>query len=305
MSKHSHFTTSVESKLKYGLLLSVFILAIEIAGGLISNSLALLSDAGHVLTDVMALSLSLYGVQQAKRPSSSHMTFGYHRVGVIIAIINSISIFAIAGFILYESYERFIHPQSVEGLLMLLIALAGLVINIVVAYWLRKEQKGNLNVRSAFWHALGDALASVGVILGGLIILITGWFFIDPIISVLISIIIFVGSWRILKEGMRVILEAAPAGVDAQKIVKVLQTLPGVKNVHDVHLWSISPEINALSSHILIDDIATSQAAALREQIEEVLREQFNITHTTLQMECEHCESGGTFCTLTSNTHNK
>jgi cobalt-zinc-cadmium efflux system protein len=303
--QHTHFSTNVESKLRYGLLLSIFILGIEIAGGLLSNSLALLSDAGHVFTDVLALTLSLYGVLQAKRPSSSHMTFGYHRVGVIIALINSISIFVIAGFILYEAYERFVQPRAVEGMLMLIVASAGLAVNIVVAYWLHREQKGNLNVRSAFWHALGDALASVGVIAGGFIIIGTGWYWVDPLISVFISVIIFFGSWRILKEGLGVILEAAPASTDAKKIVKELESLSAVKSIHDVHLWSISPEIHALSCHVLIVDMATSKATSIREQIERILQEQFNIRHTTLQMECQHCDSNDVFCTLPSNTHHK
>jgi len=289
----------MESKLKLGLILTASILAVEVVGGLLSNSLALLSDAGHVFADILALSLSLYGVRQAKRPASERMTFGYHRVGVVIAIVNALSIFAIAGIILYEAYNRLIQPSEVKSLLMLCVAIIGLGVNIFVAFWLRKEQHENLNVRSAFWHASGDALASIGVIIGGVIILTTGWLWVDPIISVLISVIIFIAAWRILKEGLRVLLEATPSSIDIQKMIGVLKRLPTVKDVHDIHVWSISPEINAMSCHVLIDDVPTSKAANIREQIKELMQQQFNITHTTLQMECQQCDSNDVFCTLT------
>ncbi len=207
MADHIHSKAlPVASKLRFGIMLSGFILVAEVAGGLLSNSLALLSDAGHVFADVIALSLSWYGVRQAERPSSAHMTFGYHRVGVIIAIVNTIGIFAIAAVIFYEAYRRLQRPPEVNSLLMLSVAIVGLGVNLLVAFWLRREQRGNINVRSAFWHALGDALASIGVIIGGVIMLLTGWFWLDPAISVLIGFIIVLAAWRILKEGLSVLL---------------------------------------------------------------------------------------------------
>lgn len=302
MTEHSHHVvaaSSAERKLAYGLALTGFILVLEVAGGLLSNSLALLSDAGHVFADLVALSLSLYGVRQARRSSSSRMTFGYHRVGVIIAIVNALSIFAIAGVILYKASGRFAHPLEVKSMLMLSIAVVGLAANIFVAWWLRAEQRNNLNVRSAFWHAMGDALASAGVIIGGLVMLVTGWFRADPVVSVLIGAILVVAAWRILREGLRVLLEATPSGVDVMDLIAVLQQIPAVKDVHDIHVWSISPEFHALSCHVLIDDLSTSQAAEIRERIESMVRQQFSIRHTTLQMECEKCEGNEIFCNLT------
>lgn len=299
MTKHTHHgALPVASKLKLGIMLTGFILMIEVVGGLLSNSLALLSDAGHVFADVIALSLSFYGIRQAERPSSSRMTFGYHRVGVIIAIVNAISIFAIALFILYEAYRRLQQPPEVNSLLMLSVAIVGLGANAFVALWLRRDQQSNLNVRSAFWHALGDALASVGVIIGGAIMLLTGWFWLDPTISVLISLIITVAAWRILREGLRVLLEATPRHIDITEMLNTLSQISGVKDIHDVHVWSISPELNAMSCHVLIDDLSTSQAADIRENIEDVLRQQFRIKHTTLQMECQQCDTNDIFCTL-------
>ena len=268
--EHNHEQTAPAGrKLLYGIILSITILIVEIIGGLLSNSLALLSDAGHVLTDIIALGLSWYGVRQATRPSNNRMTFGYHRVGVIIAIVNALSIVAIAGIILYEAYHRFQQVQAVNSPLMMAIALVGLAANIIVVFWLRGEQKGNINIRSAFWHAMGDALASIGVILGGLAIMITKQYWIDPLVSVIISLIILSSAWGILREGFRVLLEATPNDVDVQAMIETIKQVAGVKDVHDVHVWSISPELRSMNGHVLINDVSTSQAAEIRGKIEE------------------------------------
>jgi cobalt-zinc-cadmium efflux system protein len=302
LAEQTHGVLSVANKLKFGIILTGFVLVAEVVGGFLSNSLALLSDAGHVFADIVALSLSWYGVKQAQRPASGRMTFGYHRVGILIAIVNAISIFAIAVVIFYEAYRRLQLTPKVNSLLMLSVAIVGLGVNAFVAFWLRREQESNLNVRSAFWHALGDALASVGVIIGGIVILLTGWFWVDPIVSVLIGFIIGLSGWRILKEGLRVLLEATPLHVDIAEMVKVLEQVPGVKNVHDLHVWSITPELHAMSCHVLIDDLSTTQAARIREKIEDVLWQRFRIKHTTLQMECQQCSPNDVFCTLNAET---
>ncbi len=300
MADHSHHRPmSVSSKLRLGIILTSFILVVEVVGGLLSNSLALLSDAGHVFADVIALSLSWYGVKQAERPASSRMTFGYHRVGVIIALFNGASILAIVGVIFYEAYHRWQQPPEVNGPIMLTAALVGLGVNVFIAFWLRKEQSSNLNVRSAFWHVLGDALASIGVIIGAVIIMLTGWLVVDPLISVLIGLIIMLAAWRILKEGLKVLLEATPHQVDITRMIDALKEIPGVKGVHDVHVWSISPELHAMSCHVLIHDQPMSQAAEIRTEIEKVLRRQFDIEHSALQMECRECDTNDLFCSLT------
>jgi cobalt-zinc-cadmium efflux system protein len=293
-----HHALPIASKLKFGIMLTSFILVVEVAGGLLSNSLALLADAGHLFTDVIALTLSWYGVKQAERPASHSMTFGYHRIGVLIAVVNAISIFVIAAVIFYEAFQRFGQPPEVNSLLMLTVAMVGLVVNLFVVFWLRKEQRGNLNVRSAFWHALGDALASIGVILGGIIILLTGWFVVDPIISAFIGLIIILAAWRILKEGLRVLLEATPPEINVKKLLKTLSHVPGVRAVHDIHVWSISPQLHTMSCHVLIDDLPTSEAAAIRQKIEVMLRQQYDIEHSTIQMECEQCSANDILCRL-------
>lgn len=300
MATHVHNEYSpIASKLRLAIILSAIILAAEVVGGLLSGSLALLSDAGHVLTDVFALSLSLYGVRQAERPASSHMTFGYHRVGVIIAVVNALAIFTIAGTIFIEAYRRFQHPPEINSLIMLSVALVGLAANIFTAFWLRKERRANLNVRSAFWHVLGDTLASVGVIVGGGIILFTRWYWLDPVISAFIGFIILWAAWLILKEGLSILLEAPPREVDVKAMVNALNQIPGVKDIHDIHVWSISSDLNAMSGHVLIDDVLISQAADIRQKIEDVLQQQFHIRHTALQMECDQCGCGDVFCRLT------
>ena len=299
--QHSHTNAlSVGNKFKFSIILSALILVAEIVGGFVSNSLALLSDAGHVVTDIIALSLSWYALRQAERPPSRRMTFGYHRVGVIVAVANAISIFAIAGIILYEAYRRFQQPPQINSVLMMSVAFVGLAVNLFVTYWLRREQKDNINIRSAFWHALGDALASIGVIVGGAIILFTGLLWVDPLISVLISVIIGLAAWRILREGLRVLLEASPRNVDIDEMIKALQQVPGVKDIHDVHVWAISPQLSAMSSHVLIDDLLVSQAADIRKKLEDILRQRFHIKHTMLQMECQQCNLDDLFCNLNS-----
>jgi cobalt-zinc-cadmium efflux system protein len=298
MSHNHEHTSPVGRKLLYGIGLSLTVLVMEVIGGILSNSLALLSDAGHVLTDIMALGLSWYGVQQAVRPSNSRMTFGYHRVGVIVAIVNALSIFAIAGIILFEAYYRFQQLPEVKSQMMMAIASIGLAANIIVVFWLRGAQRDNINIRSAFWHAFGDALASVGVIVGGVVILTTGQYWVDPLVSVIISLIIIVSAWNILREGFRVILEASPQDVNVTEMVQALKQIQGVRDVHDIHVWSVSPELRAMNGHILIDDIATSQAAELRAKIEAVVRQKYHIGHITLQMECQSCSTTDTFCNL-------
>jgi len=299
VTEHAHVhALPVGNKLRLGILLSAVILVVEVVGGFFSGSLALLSDAGHVFADIVALSLSWYGVRQAERPSSSRMTFGYHRVGVIVAIVNAVSIFAIAAIIFFEAYQRCTNPPEVKTGLMLVVATVGLAVNVFLAFWLRQEQHQNLNVRSAFWHVLGDALASVGVIAGAIVIMITGLFIIDPILSVLIGFIILSSAWGIFREGTKVLLEATPKQIDVDKMVTAVKAIPRVRGLHDVHVWSISPELHAMSGHVLIGDLPLSEAASIREEVERVLKSQFDIEHSALQLECEECMPGELFCSL-------
>lgn len=297
---HNHPRRSVElsNKLRAGILFSFLILAAEIAGGILTNSVALLADAGHVLTDVIALSLSWYGVLQAARPANRRMTFGYHRIGVLIAVLNATTIVVVAGIILFESIQRIGKPEQVHSLPMMVVAAAGLAVNLFVALWLKEERSENINVRSAFWHAAGDALASIGVIAGGIIITITGLNIVDPIIGAMIGLIIVIGAIGIYRDGLRVLLEAAPVNVKVDAMIKEILEVPGVIDIHDVHVWNITPELNAMSGHVLIADQAVSDAKSIQTNLEQLLRGKFEISHSTLQFECNNCESSDVICSL-------
>jgi cobalt-zinc-cadmium efflux system protein len=298
VSEHHHDVTAAGSKLKYGIIVTCIVLVLEVAGGLMSNSLALLSDAGHVLADGIALLLSWYGVRQAERPASHRMTFGYHRVGVLIAIVNAVSILAISGVILYEAAERFTQKPPVNSGVMLGIAVLGLIANIVVAQWLRKDRDQSINIRSAFWHAAGDALASVGVIIGAIVIMFTGLYVVDAIVSMLISVIILISAFGIFREGFRIILEGVPKDINVDEVVNAIKGLPEVRDVHDIHIWSISSNLRAMSTHIVVDDCYVSQAEAIRRRVEDTVRSRFDIGHTTVQIECGQCGKDGLFCSL-------
>ena len=304
---HAHSNELAGKRLLLGLIFSAAILLVELLGAYLSNSLALLSDAGHVTADIIALALSWYGVRQSSRPAGPRMTFGYHRVGVIIAVINAVAIFAIALFIFFEVFQRLKSPPDVDSGVMLFVAVIGLVANVVVALLLRREQAHSLNVRSAFWHVLGDALASVGVIIGALIITFTGNLVADAAVSLFIGLIITASGIGILREGLHVLLEAAPPGVDVQQMLQRLCSLPEVVDVHDLHVWSITPEIRAMNGHVVIDGGSLKDAGVIRTRLESIIRRDFGISHTTLQMECEDCQAQDIFCSLeaTSRPHEK
>jgi cobalt-zinc-cadmium efflux system protein len=298
MHHHGHAHAAAGSRLTLGIILSSVIFIAEVTGGLISNSLALLSDAGHVFADIVALSLSAYALRQAQRPPSHRMTFGYHRIGVMVAIVNAVAIFGIAAFIFFEAVQRLQSPPEVNSPVMLAVASLGLIANLVVAFWLREAQKDSINVRSAFWHVLGDALASVGVIIGALIIMATGLAVADAVVSIIIGLIIAASAWGILSEGVAVLLESTPAHIRLTELADAIRAVPGVKEVHDLHVWSLTPNLHALSSHIVIEDRLTSETAQVRGQVEKLLAGHYGITHTTLQMECQSCAPGGLLCTL-------
>lgn len=300
MHTHNEREAKLSNRLRFAVILTALILLGELAGGYLANSLALLSDAGHVFTDLLALLLSWVGVRQATRPASQRMTFGYHRIGILIAITNALTLIAIALFIFYEAYRRLQAPPEVESVLMLTVAFLGLLGNLCIAFLLRPWQQENLNVRSAFLHVAGDTLASVGVILGGAIIFFSGWFWVDPALSVLIGLIIAFGSWQIIREGLAIFLEASPPHLDFSELVRAMMGIPGIKDVHDLHVWSISHGMHALSCHILIEDLPISQSSDILARLNEVLSRRFRIEHSTVQFECEGCDYNGLYCTFSA-----
>jgi len=288
----------VDRRLAQVILLTGLILLVEVVGGVLSNSLALLSDAGHVFTDFLALVIAWGAARQAMRPATPQMTYGYHRWGVLAALVNSLSLLAICVAIFYEAFQRLGNPEPVKGTLMVSIAMVGLLANLYVLLRLRALGGENINLRAAMWHAGGDFLSSIGVIVGGILILLTGEYWIDPAISFVIGAIILVGAWRLLKEGISVILEAPPAHVDSAEVKQAIESIAGVRGVHDLHIWSIAPGFSALSCHLWLEDLPLSKGTLISSQVKGLLEKRFRIRHATLQLECPSCcpDSGTPIC---------
>jgi cobalt-zinc-cadmium efflux system protein len=277
----------LRKNLKLAIILTSIIFFMELAGGILSNSLALLSDSAHVLMDAVALILSYGAIRISARPSNSSMTFGYHRFEIFAALINGITTFVIAFFIFYEAYGRILHPPEVKGAEVLVIATIGLVVNTWVA--LKLHGHSDLNIKSAYLHVIGDALASVAVIAGAVIILLTGQNRVDPVLSILIATILLYGAFSLVVGSMRILLEFAPKHIDADTLSGGIMVINGVKGVHDIHIWSICSNIHAMSAHILVDRIHVQQTEALISEISKMVSDRYNILHTTLQFECAEC----------------
>lgn len=277
----------IHKNLKIAVVLTAIIFIIELWGGIISNSLALLSDAAHVFMDVVSLVLAYGALKISVRPSNRNVTFGYHRFEIFAALINGLTIIGIAIFIFYEAYGRIFNPPQVKGVQVLVIATIGLIVNTWAA--LKLHGHHDLNIKGAYLHVIGDALASVAVIGGAIVIILTGKTVIDPVLSILIGIVLFYGAFRLIFGSVRILLEFAPTHVDADTLKEIMMQVEGVKGVHDIHIWSICSNIHAMSAHVLVDRIHVQQTEALISEINKIVRDDFRILHTTLQFECAEC----------------
>ncbi len=287
-----------QKRLFLSLLVTAGILVAEVIGGIMSNSLALLSDAGHVLTDAFALGLSLIALMIMKRPSDHRATFGYQRIGLVAALINGVSLVVIAVFIFLEAYKRFSAPPVINTSVMLLIAVAGLIGNLITA-WVLGHKHDDLNMKSAWLHVLGDAISSVGVIVAGLVIQYTGWVLADTIASGIVGVMIIIGGSRVIKDTLRILLELSPVGFHAEDLAKKIAAIPEVRDVHDVHVWSIGHGLPAISCHVRVNDRKISEADDIRKDIEhQLLRE--GLKHSVIQMECANCHCEDLFCNVTA-----
>lgn len=297
---HSHAPIG---KMKLAFFLSFFILVVEVIGGFLSHSLALLSDAGHVLTDIAAIGLSWYAMKQSLKAPSEKYTYGYHRSGILAAFINAVSLILISVVILWEAFRRFHSPEPIDSTWMFISAGVGLAMNLYLGLGLSKED--NINVKSAVLHMLGDAAASAGVIIGGLLIRFTGWYIIDPILSVLIAILIAFGAVGIVKQTISILMEATPKNLNLQKVAETISYVNGVHDVHDLHVWSITSGKNALSCHITLDGITTiEESQAILRQIEHKLLH-LGIGHCTIQMEDDkHPHENSVLCDGKDPEHN-
>jgi len=287
-----------ERKLIWTLGVTLLIFVAELIGGLISNSLALLSDAGHVLTDAFALGLSLIALLIMKRPSDYKATYGYQRIGLLAALINGISLVVIAIFIFIEAYKRFHAPPEINSSVMLSIAGAGLAGNLVMA-WILGHKHQDLNIKSAWLHVLGDTISSAGVIIAGVIIKFTGWVIADTIASGIVGCMIIIGGSRVIKETLWIFLELSPVGFHVEDISAMIAEVPGVVCVHDLHIWSIGHGIPAFSGHVQVSDQKISEADVIRKEIEHKLAH-LGIKHSVIQMECAECAENSVYCRIQS-----
>lgn len=292
MTEGNHLDRSITRGFRFAIVLTAVTLVAEVAGGFWTNSLALLSDAAHVFMDLFALVLSLSAIVLANFPATDRRTYGWHRAEIFASLINGATLLLIAGGILFEAWGRFLHPEAVKSKEMFIIATVGLVMNLVAASRLHSHSHDDLNVRSAFLHVIGDAIASVGVIAGGVIMLFTGWYVVDALISAGIALVIAWGSVRILREAGHILLEGVPPHVQLDELVAKMRTVAGVNDIHHLHVWSICSHITALSAHIdILPDFRLRQGEIVGE-IEQMLEHDYHITHTTLQGECSRCVTG-------------
>jgi cobalt-zinc-cadmium efflux system protein len=276
----------------------------EIVGGLLSNSLALLSDAGHMLTDNLALLLSFFAMTFASRPATERKTFGFYRLEILAAFVNGIVLVLLSLYIIYQAYLRIVTPQPVQGMLMLIVAIIGLVANVIGALFLFKHSHSSLNIRGAYLHIVGDAFSSIGVVIGGLIIIYTGWYLIDPILSILISLVIIYGAWSLVTESVNILLESAPAHININAIAVDISQVKGVREAYHIHLWTITSGVYAMSAHVLIDDQLVSRSREVIDEIRSLLSRKFNVLHSTIQIECEKCDMNPS-CSLPDDIRNQ
>lgn len=299
---HNHTHGMAKRTLQFAFFLTIIILTAELVGGIIGNSLALLSDAGHVVTDIFALGLAWFAATQAERPANARKTFGYHRVGILAALVNALTLILIAFAITWEAVQRLQHPEPVQPLVMFLSAGIGIAINLFIGLGLRREGH-SLNVRAATLHVFSDVAASVGVIVAGVLILFTGWTLADPLLSIAIAILIAIGAWHILRETTDILLEAVPRDISMPTLVADMRRVEGVQDVHDLHVWSIASGMYALSCHTLIDDLPPSGSSSILQSLTTLLSEKYHIGHATIQFECNArqgncCDINGLYCCM-------
>lgn len=275
-----------KKKLKLILTLLILFFAIELTAGFLTNSLALISDAGHMLTDIFAITVSLLGFKIAQNKATKNKTYGFYRAEIIAAFLNGIMLMLISGYIIIEAFERLKSPTPVKGFEMLIVAIAGLIINIIAGAILFPERKENLNMRSAYLHVLGDTLGSIQAIIAGIIIITTQKYLVDTLASLAIAAVIAYSSIRLLKDSINILMEGVPADVDIDKVKKAILDVPGVMAIHDLHVWMLSSGKNVLTAHVSVKgEIDRRKLSILLNEIETSIKENANIDHITIQIE--------------------
>lgn len=298
-SGHNHSHTSSHSsasnnkkRLMIAFGLTTFYLIVEVIGGLLTHSLALLADAGHMLTDVAGLGLALLAIKFAERPATPERTYGYYRVEILAALTNAVVLLGISFFILYEAYQRFYNPPEISSVPMLIVAVVGLIINIISMVNLQAGSKDSLNLKGAYFEVLSDALTSIGVIIAGLIIWTTGWYYADPIISAGIGLFILPRTWVLLWEAVGILLEGTPADINLASVRETINKIEGVLSCHDLHVWTLTSGINAMSVHVVMNLERSHEQ--IRLAVEKQITTAFKIAHVTIQVEENRCAESAT-----------
>ncbi|MDJ0918865.1 MAG: cation diffusion facilitator family transporter [Woeseiaceae bacterium] len=285
---HVHGSSN-QARILVALVLTGLFMIVEVIGGLLSGSLALLADAGHMFTDTMALGLAALAFQVSKRPASSRLSYGYQRFQILAAFVNGLSLLVIVGWIAFEAIQRLLTPQPVMGATMLLVASAGLVVNIVAFAVLHGGDRDNLNMRGAALHVAGDLLGSVAAIAAAIIIIYTNWTPIDPILSVAVAGLIFKSAWALVKRSAHILLEGAPEWFDHDEMQeKLVSMLPAVKEIHHVHVWGLTPQNLMLTMHVSLDEADPDPSTTIRE-VKAILKSEYGIGHSTIEIEYAHC----------------
>jgi cobalt-zinc-cadmium efflux system protein len=285
---HSHAApTSVNSAFYIGIGLNLLFVVIEATTGFFTNSLALLGDAGHNLSDVFSLALSLFAIRLLKVKNNDKYTYGYRKATIVTALVNAVVLLVAMAGIGYEAILRFSHPQPIEGKTVIIVATIGIAINFITALLFMKNKESDLNIKSAYLHLMADAAVSVGVVISGVIILLTGWYWMDSIISLVIVVVVLVGTWRLLSDSLRLTLDGVPENVDLDKVRSVFTAIADVRDVHHIHVWALSTTENALTAHVIVSSgAAIEQLNSIKQKIKHEL-EHVNINHVTIEFETE------------------
>lgn len=286
---HHHGAGISSGKMWFATAITFVFCVAEALIGYFSNSLALMADAGHNFADALALALSAFAIWLATKQADDKRTFGYHRVGILAALANALGLVVMAGVIFYEAVLRLRHPEAVQSGPMIWVALAAIVLNSAIAWWLSAAAKNDLNIRSAYMHMLGDAAASLGVVIAGIVIAMTGWFIADPIVSIIFALLVLWSSWGIFKESISILMESAPMGMDIKAVEKAVRGVAGVVEVHDLHVWTLSSGMIAGTCHLLVQADNLVHSDAIRREVAVLLAHDFAIHHSTIQLEAEHC----------------
>ncbi len=303
---HSHLGSIAEqtiSRLALSLGLTALFVILEAAAGLFANSLALLTDAAHNFTDVIALGLSWYAVRLTTRPSNSQKTYGYHRAGILVALANSTTLVLISLGVFYEAFQRFKTPAEIKSGVLVVVGLIAVVVNLVTALLVRRGSEHDLNLRSVFLHLMADVASTIGAVIAGIIIYFTHANWLDPFVSVLIGFLILYNAWGILRETVGILLESSPRDVDMEAMVNDIKQVRGVLGVHDLHVWSLAQNLRTMSAHILTDDLPISEGADIQRQINEIVFHRYHIAHATLQLECVDCDPVSLYCEINESNH--